>query len=35
MPDVFRNYYFYEFGGDEQRVAIVAAVNSGKVGYLL
>ncbi|KAG6393154.1 hypothetical protein SASPL_147389 [Salvia splendens] len=28
--DGYRNYYFYEFGGDEQRVAIVAAVNSGK-----
>lgn len=26
----FRNYYFYEFGRDEQRVALVAAVNSGK-----
>ncbi|XP_050221618.1 uncharacterized protein LOC126671853 [Mercurialis annua] len=27
----FRTYYFYEFGRDEQRVALVAAVNSGKV----
>ncbi|KAH6772453.1 tagatose-6-phosphate ketose/aldose isomerase, partial [Perilla frutescens var. frutescens] len=26
----YRNYYFYEFGNDEQRVALVAAVNSGK-----
>ncbi|KAJ6821475.1 uncharacterized protein M6B38_392445 [Iris pallida] len=25
-----RTYYFYEFGGDGQRVALVAAVNSGK-----
>ena len=29
----FRTYYFYEFGRDEQRVALVAAVNSGKVCY--
>ncbi|KAL7120246.1 hypothetical protein ACP275_02G110900 [Erythranthe tilingii] len=29
--DGYRNYYFYEFGADEQRVALVAAVNSGKV----
>ncbi|KAF3443875.1 hypothetical protein FNV43_RR13565 [Rhamnella rubrinervis] len=27
----FRTYYFYEFGRDEQRVALVAAVNSGKL----
>ncbi|XP_057961349.1 uncharacterized protein LOC131153213 [Malania oleifera] len=27
----FRTYYFYEFGRDEQHVALVAAVNSGKV----
>ncbi|KAK4410854.1 hypothetical protein Sango_0158400 [Sesamum angolense] len=26
----YRNYYFYEFGRDEQHVALVAAVNSGK-----
>ncbi|XP_057763602.1 uncharacterized protein LOC130984919 [Salvia miltiorrhiza] len=26
----YRNYYFYEFGGDEQHIALVAAVNSGK-----
>ncbi|KAK4794674.1 hypothetical protein SAY86_012668 [Trapa natans] len=26
----FRTYYFYEFGRDEQHVAMVAAVNSGK-----
>ncbi|KAL1536047.1 hypothetical protein AAHA92_28757 [Salvia divinorum] len=26
----YRNYYFYEFGGDEQRIALVAAVSSGK-----
>ncbi|XP_027114547.1 uncharacterized protein LOC113762043 isoform X1 [Coffea eugenioides] len=26
----FRTYYFYEFGSDEQHVALVAAVNSGK-----
>ncbi|CDP17967.1 unnamed protein product [Coffea canephora] len=26
----FRTYYFYEFGRDEQHVALVAAVNSGK-----
>ncbi|CAN4117539.1 unnamed protein product [Withania somnifera] len=26
----FRTYYFYEFAKDEQRVALVAAVNSGK-----
>ncbi|XP_073127558.1 uncharacterized protein [Henckelia pumila] len=26
----YRNYYFYEFGKDEQHVALVAAVNSGK-----
>ncbi|KAK6140429.1 hypothetical protein DH2020_025813 [Rehmannia glutinosa] len=26
----YRNYYFYEFGNDEQHVALVAAVNSGK-----
>ncbi|KAL5566147.1 hypothetical protein UlMin_029311 [Ulmus minor] len=25
-----RTYYFYEFGSDEQHVALVAAVNSGK-----
>ena len=27
----FRTYYFYEFGRDEQHVALMAAVNSGKV----
>ncbi|KZV54427.1 hypothetical protein F511_09742 [Dorcoceras hygrometricum] len=27
----YRNYYFYEFGKDEQHVALVAAVNGGKV----
>ncbi|XP_027107621.1 uncharacterized protein [Coffea arabica] len=27
----FRTYYFYEFGRDEQHVALVAAVNSGKI----
>ncbi|CAN8255704.1 unnamed protein product [Cochlearia groenlandica] len=27
----FRNYYFYEFGRDEERIALVAAVNRGKV----
>ncbi|KAG8363758.1 hypothetical protein BUALT_Bualt19G0055700 [Buddleja alternifolia] len=27
----YRNYYFYEFGNDVQRVALVTAVNSGKV----
>lgn len=27
----FRNYYFYEFGSEEQHVALVAAVSSGKV----
>ncbi|XP_052191726.1 uncharacterized protein LOC127801012 isoform X2 [Diospyros lotus] len=26
----FRTYYFYEFGRDEQHVALVAAINSGK-----
>lgn len=26
----YRTYYFYEFGRDEQHVALVAAVNSGK-----
>ncbi|KAL3629936.1 hypothetical protein CASFOL_026248 [Castilleja foliolosa] len=26
----YRNYYFYEFGNEVQRVALVAAVNSGK-----
>ncbi|KAL7589924.1 hypothetical protein Lser_V15G39856 [Lactuca serriola] len=26
----YRSYYFYEFGNDDQRVALVAAVNSGK-----
>ncbi|CAA0823272.1 Mog1/PsbP/DUF1795-like photosystem II reaction center PsbP family protein [Striga hermonthica] len=26
----YRNYYFYEFGMDEQHVALVAAVSSGK-----
>ncbi|KAJ0014216.1 hypothetical protein Pint_19971 [Pistacia integerrima] len=26
----FKTYYFYEFGKDEQHVALVAAVNSGK-----
>lgn len=26
----YRNYYFYEFGRDEQHVAMVAAVNGGK-----
>ncbi|KAL4572694.1 hypothetical protein LXL04_019476 [Taraxacum kok-saghyz] len=26
----YRTYYFYEFGNDDQRVALVAAVNSGK-----
>ncbi|KNA23625.1 hypothetical protein SOVF_023410 [Spinacia oleracea] len=26
----FRTYYFYEFGRDEQRVALVAAVSGGK-----
>ncbi|GAB2287355.1 hypothetical protein Dimus_021734 [Dionaea muscipula] len=26
----FRTYYFYEFGRDKQRVALVAAINSGK-----
>ncbi|XP_030960953.1 uncharacterized protein LOC115982485 [Quercus lobata] len=26
----FRTYYFYEFGRDEQHVALMAAVNSGK-----
>ncbi|WCJ43191.1 Mog1/PsbP/DUF1795-like photosystem II reaction center PsbP family protein [Euphorbia peplus] len=25
-----RNYYFYEFGNEEQHVALVAAINSGK-----
>lgn len=29
--DYCRTYYFYEFGRDEQHVALVAAVNSGKV----
>ncbi|XP_038877737.1 uncharacterized protein LOC120069965 [Benincasa hispida] len=27
----FRTYYFYEFGKDEQHVALVATVNSGQV----
>lgn len=27
----FRTYYFYEFGRDEQHLAVVAAVNGGKV----
>lgn len=27
----YRTYYFYEFGRDDQHVALVAAVNSGKV----
>ncbi|EPS66196.1 hypothetical protein M569_08583, partial [Genlisea aurea] len=26
----FRNYYFYEFGRNEEHVALVASVNSGK-----
>ncbi|KAH9754693.1 Tagatose-6-phosphate ketose/aldose isomerase [Citrus sinensis] len=26
----FKSYYFYEFGRDEQHVALVAAINSGK-----
>ncbi|KAJ9557641.1 hypothetical protein OSB04_012255 [Centaurea solstitialis] len=26
----YRTYYFYEFGNDDQRVALVAAINSGK-----
>ncbi|KAK6911509.1 hypothetical protein RJ641_023602 [Dillenia turbinata] len=26
----FRTYYFYEFGRDEQHIALVAAINSGK-----
>ncbi|XP_010494015.1 PREDICTED: uncharacterized protein LOC104771218 [Camelina sativa] len=26
-----RNYYFYEFGRDEERIALVASVNRGKV----
>ena len=26
-----RTYYFYEFGRDDQHVALVAAVSSGKV----
>ncbi|KAL8529378.1 hypothetical protein ACS0TY_006702 [Phlomoides rotata] len=26
----YRNYYFYEFGNDEQHAALVAAVNRGK-----
>ncbi|KAI3725763.1 hypothetical protein L1987_65555 [Smallanthus sonchifolius] len=26
----YRTYYFYEFGNDDQRAALVAAVNSGK-----
>ncbi|EEF49788.1 uncharacterized protein LOC8285520 [Ricinus communis] len=26
----FRTYYFYEFGREEQHVALVAAINSGK-----
>lgn len=30
----FRTYYFYEFGRDGQHVALVAAVNSGKVCWL-
>ncbi|RVX19064.1 hypothetical protein CK203_007028 [Vitis vinifera] len=28
--DGFRTYYFYEFGRDEQHLAVVAAVNGGK-----
>lgn len=28
---IFRNYYFYEFGNNIQHVALLAAVNSGKV----
>ncbi|MED6108675.1 hypothetical protein PIB30_026367 [Stylosanthes scabra] len=28
--DGFRTYYFYEFGRDEQHIALVAGVNSGK-----
>ncbi|KAI4303549.1 hypothetical protein MLD38_039160 [Melastoma candidum] len=28
--DDFKTYYYYEFGRDEQHVALVAAVNSGK-----
>ncbi|KAG2238548.1 uncharacterized protein LOC106411302 isoform X1 [Brassica napus] len=27
----FRNYYLYEFGRDEERIALVAAVNRGRV----
>ena len=27
----FRTYYFYEFGRDKQHVALVAAVNGGRV----
>lgn len=30
----YRTYYFYEFGRDEQHIALVAAVNSGKVYHL-
>ncbi|KAL9450622.1 hypothetical protein AB3S75_012364 [Citrus x aurantiifolia] len=26
----FKSYYFYEFGRDEQHIALVAAINSGK-----
>lgn len=26
-----RNYYLYEFGRDEERIALVAAVNRGRV----
>jgi ABC-type uncharacterized transport system permease subunit len=27
----YRTYYYYEFGFDKQRVALMAAINSGKV----
>lgn len=28
---VCRNYYLYEFGRDDERIALVAAVNRGRV----
>ena len=31
VDHAFRGYYFYEFGVNDQRLAVVAAVNSGKV----
>lgn len=31
----FRTYYFYEFGKDEQHVALMTGVNNGRVCYYM